>query len=154
MNTLILYDSKFGNTKQIAEAIGSSLNPQDHIEICHVNGVKPNHLKGVEFLIVGSPTQKFKPTKAIVDFINGIPANGLNGIKVAAFDTRISIKDVNSRLLNLFVKIFGFAAEPMAKLLKRKGGNLVVPPAGFIVTDTEGPLKDGELERVSAWIKS
>ena len=28
---------------------------------------------------------------------------------------------------------------------------LVVPPEGFFIKDKEGPLKDGELERATAW---
>jgi hypothetical protein len=51
------------------------------------------------------------------------------------------------------VKIFGYAAEPMAAKLKKKGGTVKNAPEGFIVGGTEGPLKDGELERAAAWTK-
>jgi hypothetical protein len=50
-------------------------------------------------LIIGSPTRAFKPTKAIVDFLIQIPSDGIKGIKVAAFDTRVNTEDVNSRIL-------------------------------------------------------
>ena len=33
----------------------------------------------------------------------------------------------------------------IADRLKKAGGNLVAPPEGFCVQDTEGPLKPGEL---------
>jgi hypothetical protein len=49
------------------------------------------------------------------------------------------------------VSIFGYAAEPIADRLQKKGGTLVTPPEGFYVGDTEGPLLDGELERATAW---
>jgi len=49
------------------------------------------------------------------------------------------------------VKLFGYAAEPIAKRLGRKGGELAVTPEGFLVEGTEGPLKEGELERAAAW---
>jgi hypothetical protein len=49
------------------------------------------------------------------------------------------------------VDFFGYAAIPLAKRLKSKGGNLVSEPKGFYVQDTKGPLKDGELERAEYW---
>ena len=70
---------------------------------------------------------------------------------MAAFDTRISIKDINNPLLSTLVKLFGYAAEPIAKKLQGKGGVLAAAPEGFIVKGTEGPLKEGELERASGW---
>jgi flavodoxin len=71
---------------------------------------------------------------------------------VASFDTGISSlgKGVGLRLL---VKVFGYAAERIAKELEAKGGKPVVPPEGFFVEDREGPLKEGELKRASEWAK-
>jgi len=88
-----------------------------------------------------------------MNFLNKIPLNVLKGVKVAAFDTRISTADVNSRLLNILVKLFGYAAKPIAYKLEKKGGSLIIPPEGFFVKDSEGPLKDGELERAADWAK-
>ena len=154
MKVLIVYDSVFGNTEQIAQAIGNSLGSKENVEILRVSEVKPEQLIGLELLIVGSPTRVFKPTKAIMNFLNKIPLNVLKGVKVAAFDTRISTADVNSRLLNILVKLFGYAAKPIAYKLEKKGGSLIIPPEGFFVKDSEGPLKDGELERAADWAKS
>ena len=50
--------------------------------------------------------------------------------------------------------MFGFAADAIAKYLKGKGANLVVPAEGFFVTGRKGPLKNGELERAASWAKS
>ena len=154
MKVLIVYDSVFGNTEQIAQAIGNSLGSKENVEILRVSDMKPEQLIGLELLIVGSPTRVFKPTKAIMNFLNKIPLNVLKGVKVAAFDTRISTADVNSRLLNILVKLFGYAAKPIAYKLEKKGGSLIIPPEGFFVKDSEGPLKDGELERAADWAKS
>lgn len=153
MKTLIVYDSVFGNTEQIALAIGNSLGSGESVVALRVSEIKPEHLTGLGLLIVGSPTRAFKPTKAIVNFLNKIPSNGLKGVKVSAFDTRISITDVNSRLLNILVRLFGYAANPIADKLVKKGGDLIIPPEGFFVKDSEGPLKDGELERAADWAK-
>ena len=153
MKTLIVYDSFFGNTEKIAQAIGNSLGSKENVEILRVSEVKPEQLIGLELLIVGSPTRAFRPTKAIMGFLNKIPLNGLKGVKVAAFDTRISTVDVNSRFLNILVKLFGYAAKPIAYKLEKKGGSLIIPPEGFLVKDSKGPLKDGELERAADWAK-
>ena len=153
MKTLIVYDSFFGNTEKIAQAIGNSLSSKENVETLRVSEVKPEQLIGLELLIVGSPTRVFKPTKAIMYFLNRIPLNGLKGVKVAAFDTRISTANVSSRLLNILVKLFGYAAKPIAYKLEKKGGSLIIPPEGFFVKDSEGPLKDGELERAADWAK-
>ena len=154
MKTLIVYDSVFGNTEKIAQAISNSLGSKEKVETLRVSDVKPEQLIGLELMIVGSPTRVFKPTKAIMYFLNRrIPLNSLKGVKVAAFDTRISTTDVNSRLLNILVKLFGYAAKPIAYKLEKKGGSLIIPPEGFFVIDSEGPLKDGELERAVDWAK-
>jgi len=153
MKVLIIYDSFFGNTEKIAQAIGNSLGSKENVETLRVSDVKPEQLIGLELLIVGSPTRVFKPTKAIMNFLNKIPLNVLKGVKVAAFDTRISTADVSSRLLNILVKLFGYAAKPIAYKLEKKGGSLIIPPEGFFVIDSKGPLKDGELERAADWAK-
>ena len=50
-----------------------------------------------------------------------------------------------------FEGLFGYAAEPISKKLKNKGAEIVITPTGFCVNDTEGPLKEGELERATTW---
>ncbi len=154
MKAMIVYDSIFGNTERIALALGTSLGSGDSVRVCRVQEVTPAHLAGIDLLVVGSPTRAFKPTKAIRTFLNSIPANGLAGVGVAAFDTRVSTADTNSGVLNAMVKLFGYAAEPMAKKLGGKGGILKGQPRGFFVKGSEGPLKDGELERAAEWVKS
>ena len=147
MKALVLYDSAYGNTEKVAQAMAEALS----CEARRVAEVQPAQLTGLDALIVGSPTQKFQPLKPIKDFLKEIPAGQLDGVKVAAFDTRIALEDVNSAILNVFVKLFGYAAEPIGNRLAKKGGELAMPPEGFYVEGTEGPLKEGELERAAAW---
>ena len=153
MKALIIYDSFFGNTEQIAQAIGNALGSQEDLEILRVSNVKPEQLTGLKLLIVGSPTRAFRPTPAINRLLGSIPKHGLKGVKVAAFDTRISMNDIDSPILPPLVKVFGYAAKPIADRLKKKGGELAMPPEGFFVKGTEGPLKEGELERAADWTK-
>ena len=78
----------------------------------------------------------------------------MKGVKVAAFDTRIAKEDAKNPVLRFMINIFGYAAKPIFDKLVSKGGEPTGEPAGFAVLDTEGPLKDGELDRAAAWAKS
>jgi flavodoxin len=154
MKAMVVYDSGYGNTEKIAQAIGQALGPPEDVEIVRVGDVQPEQVTGVPLLIVGSPTQKFRPTGATTSFLKAIPQNGLQGVKVAAFDTRFPESEIERvRILAFFVRIFGYAAKPIADRLEKKGGELVVPPEGFFVEGTEGPLQEGELERAAGWAK-
>ncbi len=151
MKALVLYNSVFGNTEQIAKAIASALG--EGTEIRKVNQADLSGLTGIDLLVVGSPTRGFNPTDATKNFIKSIPSGALKGIQVTAFDTRIDIEEVKSGFLTFMVNIFGYAAKPIANTLKGKGGQPVGTPAGFFVLDREGPLREGELERAAAWAK-
>jgi flavodoxin len=153
MKALVVYDSFFGNTAKIAQAIAKGLASKMDVEMLRVSDVKPEQLTEFNLLIVGSPTRKFSATPAIINLLKKNPSNGLTDVRAAAFDTRISIKDIYSRFLNFMVKLFGYAAEPIALRLEKKGANLVIPPEGFFVKDSECPLKDGEIERAEEWAK-
>jgi flavodoxin len=154
MKAWVVYDSVYGNTEVIAQAIGDALSPLAQVEMLRVSQVKPELLAGLDLLIVGSPTQRFRPTPAVTQLLNGIPGNALKGVRVAAFDTRFTQGKIDETpVLAFFERIFGYAARPISDRLKKKGGELVVPPEGFYVEDLEGPLVEGELERAVSWTK-
>ena len=94
MRALVVYDSAFGNTEKVAQAMGEALGSQADVEVLRVTDVRPEQLKGLNVLIVGSPTQAFQPLPAIKGFLRSIPTQGLAGVKVAAFDTRLSMDDI------------------------------------------------------------
>ena len=153
MKALVVYDSYFGNTEQVARAIGEALGTGADVEVLKVDSVAPERLVGLDLLVVGSPTRAFRPTAAISGLLDGIPANGLRGVTVAAFDTGISMDDMRPRILSWLAGLFGYAAKPISDKLRRKGGKPAVPPEGFFVEGKEGPLKQGELERAANWAK-
>jgi len=155
MKALVVYDSFFGNTERIARSIGNALGRPEDVGIIQVGNVRPEQLTGLKLLIVGSPTRAFRPSPAVKNFLKSIPKNGLNGVKVAAFDTRMTEEEINSAvfILRILVNIFGYAARPISDRLVKKGGELIAAPEGFFVHGTEGPLKEGELERASNWAK-
>lgn len=152
MKAMVVYDSAYGNTEQVARAIAAALEAAAEVTTARANEVTADQLAGLDLLVVGSPTQKFSPTPAASAFVKRIPANALRGVKVAAFDTRFTQGEIDKvRVLAFFVKLFGYAAEPLAGRLVKKGGRLALPAQGFYVGDTEGPLLDGELERAASW---
>ncbi len=151
MKALLIYDSVYGNTEKIAQAIGNVLRAQNETQVLRIGDFKSTDWKNVNLLIVGSPTQQFRATPTIKKFLGSLRKGELNGIQVAAFDTRLGMEDLPSRILPPFVKIFGYAAKPIADALVSKGGKLAASPEGFLVKGMEGPLKEGELERAAQW---
>jgi flavodoxin len=144
MKALIVYDSVYGNTEKIARAIADGITPSGEVKVLRAGEANPSELASVDLLVVGSPVHGGRPTQAVQDFLSKMTRQSLKGVKVAAFDTRVTSK---------FAKIFGNAAGRMAGRLTKKGGDLVVPAEGFFVTGTKGPLKEGELERAANWAK-
>lgn len=142
MDALIIYDSIYGNTEQVAQVIGNTLNSHMDVEVIRVSNVNTGKLTGLKLLIFGSPTHGGNATEAMRDFLKHIPESIIKEMNVATFDTRFSTR---------LVKIFGYAAGKMAKSLKKKGGILIAPPAPFFVKGRKGPLKEGELERATSW---
>ena len=142
MKVIIVYDSMYGNTEQIARAIGGGITGD--VSIVRAGEVEPQQMNSIDLLVVGSPTQAGRATVPVQKFLSGAAAPAVKGIRVAAFDTRIPAK---------WVMIFGYAAGRIAKSLKKNGGNLVAEPEPFFVNGKEGPLRDGELERASSWGK-
>jgi len=143
MKTLVVYDSVFGNTEQIARRIADVI--PGTVRLVKVGGATPQELNGADLLVVGSPTVGGRATKPMQEFLESIPKSVAEKVGLVAFDTRISMK---------FVQIFGYAATRMADVLEQKGSALKLPPEGFIVKGRNGPLADGELERASAWGKT
>lgn len=159
MRALVIYESEFGNTEKIAQAIAeamsSALGASGDVELVHVTRARPEDLAGVDVLVVGCPTQRFSPMPDTKRFLKSLPKNTLDGVQIAAFDTRVAEEEFASHgvLVSKLASIFGYAAEPIAGRLKKKGGTLALPPEGFYVGGTEGPLLDGELERAAEWGK-
>jgi flavodoxin I len=143
VKALVVYDSQFGNTEAIARAIAEAA-PRGAARAVRVGDVKPVELSKVDVLAVGSPTLGGRPTPAIKAFLDGIPAGSLAKVRVAAFDTRMTM---------FIAKLFGWAADRVAAALAAKGGIPAAKPVGFIVKGRNGPLAEGERERAAVWAK-
>ncbi len=148
MKALVVYDSAYGNTQRVAEAIAATLA----VEATHSRAAAAGELEGIDLLVAGSPTQGGRPTKVFQEYLRTIPNGRLDGVAVAAFDTRIPAAD-SGLPLRLLMNLIGYAAPRIAADLKRKGGRQVIAPEGFVVEGKEGPLREGELERARGWAK-
>lgn len=134
---IVLYDSGFGNTKLIAEAIVDGMG--ESASLLHVSEFTKEHLNNLTALIAGSPINGFMPTEKMQAALKSIPAGALKGVKAASFDTR------------MHVWIHGDAAKKISKRLAAAGAEIIADPALFRVTGKEGPLADGEIERAKEW---
>ncbi len=148
MRATVICESSFGNTRAIAEAIAETLDAEV------LSAGDPIELEEVDLLIVGAPTHVHgipgeRSRKAAVDqggsdgpgvrdWLDDLP-HGQG--RVAAFDTRFDKPAF----------LTGSAAKGIAKRLRLHGFELVAEPESFFVLGTEGPLKDGELERAAEW---
>ncbi len=149
MKAMIIYDSVFGNTEKVAQAMAAALQAS----ALPISQVTTDQLRGLNLLIVGSPTRSFRPTPALSKFLKSLSKDQLAGVHVATFDTRIWLNTIDSAALRFLVDKGGYAANTMAQALKKKGGTVLVPPEGFLVIGEQGPLKEGELERAADWVR-
>ena len=141
MNTLIIYDSTFGNTAQIAQAMAERLGEYGTVRTASANEAGLAEMKEIDLLIVGGPTQRHGVSPAMRTLLERLPRRSLRGVSAAAFDTRYHMAAWKS----------GSAAQRIASRLKRTGASLIMPPESFFVALREGPLEEGELERAARW---
>lgn len=150
MKTLIVYDSMYGNTQKIAEAIGRKID--DEVKVVSIKEVSNLDLNNYNLLIVGSPTHAGRPTEPVKSFLKNIPDNYLANKYIAAFDTGAS-KLGQGLFVKTIINIFGYAAKHIQHGLQKKGGEAIVNFQGYSVKGKEGPLEAGELEKAVKWGK-
>jgi flavodoxin len=152
MTTIIVYDSVFGNTAEVARAIGAELELSQSVRLVSLQEAKPADLDGADLVIFGSPTRGFRPTPAIQEFVGSVSAR-LSGMRAAAFDTRLDPDSIHPAPLRWVVEVGGYAADVLQNKLSEHGAKRAAEPAGFLVGGTEGPLKDGEIARARDWAR-
>jgi flavodoxin len=142
MRTVVIYDSKFGNTEKIAQAIGRGLGAPGDVRVMSTGEVTLTERP--DLLLLGGPTQKRGASPGLRDFMEVLPA-ALRGIPAAAFDTRYRGA----------TWMMGSAAAQVAKAVRKAGGELVAEPESFFII-RKGPLErqtlePGEIERAEQW---
>jgi hypothetical protein len=165
MKIAVVYESIYGNTAEVANAVAEGLRAAGEVEVRPVDEASFE----ADMLVVGAPTHahglpssmtrkaieaaaeeaqsegkplEYQPTAGIRAFIESLPE--AHGTAAACFDTRFD----KSRILT------GSAAKSMARKLDRRGYRLIAEPQSFFVLDSEGPLKEGELDRARRWAAS
>lgn len=144
MNSLIVFDSNYGNTEKLARAVGEALAAAGKSQVVKASSVKTADLKDVDLLVLASPTVQWNFLPAMQSFIAKLTAESLKGKSVACFDTIM-------RGPRFIMKP---AAAVVAEKLQNLGAILASPAMDFYVTTREGPLAKGELERAQTWAKS
>jgi flavodoxin len=146
MHTLVIYDSRFGNTEKIAAAIARGVGSVSEVRLTSTSeATSGNPLDSeLELLFVGGPTQNHRPSAGLKTFLDTLPAV-LHGIPAACFDTRYRGP----------VLLMGSAASAAAKALAKKRAEVIAPPESFFIV-RHGPmerqtLEPGEIERAEAW---
>ncbi|WP_203015000.1 MULTISPECIES: hypothetical protein [unclassified Frankia] len=163
---MIVFESMFGNTREIAEAVAAALAERMDIELMEVADA-PTVVPGeVDLLVVGGPTHALGMSRPSTrqDAARQLAADAEHG----SFNLEVVSRGDGIRewLANVdlgrpapTVAVFdtkvrsplpGSAASKAARLLSRRGTN-VVGRRSFYVTGTQGPLRDGERDQARIW---
>ncbi len=86
---LIVYESRYGNTKRVAETIAKGMQRIEGIEVAlsEVKGVDPSAISRSDAIVIGSPNHMGGPTRGIKKFIDKLGSLSLEGKQFAVFDT-------------------------------------------------------------------
>ena len=164
MRALVVYESMFGNTRDIALAVAEGIASRMPVEAVEVGEAPRVLAPDVALLVVGSPTHRHGMTTpesradaaaradgrlvsrgiGLHEWLDTLPPMAAP-FDAAAFDTRIKGPGL----------LWGSAAKIVAKGLRELGFRLVEGPESFLVGGPTGPLVDrvveGEFERARAW---
>lgn len=165
MTALVVYESMYGSTKAIAEAIGEGLAPAGPVRVVEVSAlaVSPGARTispQIDLLVAGAPTHAFglsrpntrqdaasnAPGGTVISAGKGMRewlaeiSLPLGGTRFAAFDTKVARPSLP-----------GSAAKGIHKALVRMAGRPVVEPRTFAVHGKDGGLVAGELDAARAW---
>jgi hypothetical protein len=156
---LVVFESMWGNTEQVARAIASGLQTSCEVDVTEVGSAPSEVGPDVNVVVAGGPTHAFSMSrestradalnkgadhghrdKGLRDWLDALPG-GHHPQQVATFDTRVA----QMRHLP------GSAAKAAAKTAHRHGYPRASRVESFYVVDMAGPLIDGEMERAAAW---
>ena len=150
MKGIIIYDTSSGNTKKIAETIEETLKAAGiESDLFYVKDVKKLNAKNYDFLILGSPTKFGTMSFAVKGFLGEVKSDEWMSKPFAAFDTENPENVEKSRTEN---KEWS-AAEKIAKKLKEKKMNQLLPVLKALVLGMKGPLVEGEIDRTKDYAK-
>ncbi len=144
MKTIVVYDSTYGNTEQIARCVAEVLGARVPAQVMGVAQADRLDLQAGDLLVVGCPTQGHTTTPAMRAWLKRFQPGSLQGVAAAAFDTRF----------RKAAWLTGVASHRIAKEVRRAWATLLVPAESFFVSATKGPLEEGEMNRVIGWAEA
>jgi hypothetical protein len=172
MKVTIVYESMFGNTHEVAQAIGDGVreaHPDADVECLAVADASPELIKSTDLLVVGGPThirgmtsgfsRKMGVSSEEKAEAKGEPPHDMEedaegpGVR-EWFDSLPKVEDGGQAAAfdtRLDYAMAGGAARGIARRLRKHGYHMVGDPEGFVVEDAYGPLREGEIERAKEW---
>ena len=133
---LIVYASKYGNTKIVAETIAEGISQTPGIEttVKHFNDVDLGWDGDFDAVLIGSPNHAGMAVSGIKKVIKQLGKSGFKGKGVAFFDTYMG-------------KSFETAVKKMEKQseAKLRGVEFLASGLSIKVKGMQGPIDDGEL---------
>lgn len=140
---LVLYDSKYGNTKIVAEKIAETIGKTGSIQLDVVNlqGFDEKKIEGYDTVLIGSPNHWGRESKNTKKFIKRLADVSLEGKRIAVFDT-------------CFRPEVGKAVRRMEKRIRsmNPGAQLFSPGLSIIVDTAKGPIAEGELAKCMEFV--
>ena len=122
MNFLVVYYSKFGNTRLLAKTLAETLTEgldtdpgsQGAVRLLGADELAASDLDGLDLLVMGAPTHKMNLPEDLRPLLERLPAKCLKGVRFAAFDTSYEMSWWLNRLTAaLFVALaLRLALEP------------------------------------------
>ena len=140
VESLVIYATRTGNTRRIAESIAEALRAYGPVHLRSVEECTAAPLPAADLLVIGGPTEGHGMTEAMIACLDHLEATPIDGRPIAVFDTRLWWPKALS----------GSAADRIAERVQRRGARLVVPPESFIVT-MKPELQPGEVDRARTW---
>ncbi|HET7690674.1 MAG TPA: flavodoxin domain-containing protein [Nocardioidaceae bacterium] len=157
MRALVVFESMFGNTEQVAESVAEGLRDYLEADVVDVATSPSAHAGDYDVIVLGAPTHAFSLSTRrsrrdawLRGARAGVMRYGLrdwiaelappHAAVTAVFDTR-------ARRLRLLPG----SARTAAQLLRRKGAASLTTPHSFYTLSERGPLADGQLERAREW---
>jgi len=135
---IVVYESKYGNTIQVAEAIIEGINEIERIEavLKEPKHVEPTEVLDYDVILIGSPNHFGGPTRGIKKFIDKLGKLPLKEKMFAVFDTYIKGD-------------FEKAVNKMEKRINEKvpGLKQIAPRLSIKVQGMKGPILEGELPK-------
>lgn len=159
MRAQVVYESMFGNTAAVAEAIATGLRPHFEVTVSPVAEAVNHPAPQVDLLVVGGPTHAFGLSRTATRHDAAGQTDDPVEIDIGVrewLDAALPVPSPRSAAA-FGTKIAhppwlpGSAAKGIAKRLRHRGYHLAVDPVDFLVEDTRGPLRPGELQRATEW---